>query len=47
MSSERYGTTLREFLVSMMILSVPPMTRYIVSRYMRVRVTCGAFLYSS
>ena len=34
-------------LVSMMILSVPPNTRSMVSKYMRVRVTSGAFLYSS
>ena len=32
---------------SMMIFSVPPNKRSMVSRYIRLRVTCGAFLYSS
>src|SRR5262249_53136765 len=32
---------------SRMILSVPPNRRSMVSRYMRLRVTSGAFLYSS
>jgi hypothetical protein len=34
-------------LVSRMILSVPLMMRSMVSRYMRLWVTSGAFLYSS
>jgi hypothetical protein len=48
--SGRYGTTPLPpaFLeVSTMILSVPPNSRSMVSRYMRWRVTSGAFLYWS
>ena len=46
-SRDRYGRTLCPPLLSRMILSVPPRTRSMVSRYMRLRVTSGAFLYSS
>jgi hypothetical protein len=46
-SSDRYGTTPWPLLLSMMILSAPPRTRSMVSKYMRLRVTSGAFLYSS
>jgi two-component system, chemotaxis family, CheB/CheR fusion protein len=45
--SGRYGMTPCPLLVSTMILSVPLMMRSMVSRYMRLRVTSGAFLYSS
>src|SRR5262249_49495831 len=46
-SSGRKGTTPCPPRLSRMILSVPPSTRSMVSRYMRLRVTSGAFLYSS
>src|SRR4029450_622198 len=46
--SGRYGTTpVPPEFESRMILSVPPRTRSMVSRYMRSRVTAGAFLYCS
>src|SRR5262249_24922260 len=45
LSSCRKGTTPCPLLLSRMILSVPPSTRSMVSRYMRLRVTSGAFLY--
>jgi hypothetical protein len=41
------GTIPWPILPLMMILSVPLMMRSMVSRYMRLRVTSGAFLYSS
>src|SRR5262249_14778861 len=46
-SSGRRGSTAGPPLLSRIILSVPPSTRSMVSRYMRLRVTSGAFLYSS
>ena len=42
-----YGRTLCPSFLSRTILSVPPRTRSMVSRYIRLRVTSGAFLYSS
>jgi hypothetical protein len=45
--SGRYGMTPCPLLASTIILSVPLMIRSMVSRYMRLRVTSGAFLYSS
>ena len=46
-SRDKYGTTLCPPLLSRMILSVPPRMRSMVSRYMRLRVISGAFLYCS
>src|SRR5262249_29696532 len=46
-SSGSRGTTDWPPLLSRITLSVPPSTRSMVSRYMRLRVTSGAFLYSS
>jgi hypothetical protein len=45
--TESIGTTFRRSVLSIMILSVPCMMRSMVSKYMRLRVTSGAFLYSS
>jgi hypothetical protein len=45
--TESIGTTPRPNALSIMILSVPCIMRSMVSKYMRLRVTSGAFLYSS
>ena len=43
--TESIGTTAQPNVVSMIILSAPRMIRSMLSKYMRLRVTSGAFLY--